>query len=206
LRIWNYIDAIGLGDGDDERYRQFCVGRDTALRGYTSNFPAATAIGRHDGARSLQVYWLSARNPGLPLENPRQVAAYHYPRQYGPRPPSFARAMLGARSDGLPMMLSGTASVVGHASCHQDLIGAQVEESLRNVYALLQVAHVADSFVPLAFGARSLLKIYVREPSHLTAVERQLDASLGADVARIVLHAEICRRELLVEIDGFHSD
>ena len=27
LRIWNYLDAITLGDGDAERYRQFCVGR-----------------------------------------------------------------------------------------------------------------------------------------------------------------------------------
>ena len=27
LRIWNYFDAITLGEGDSERYRQFCVGR-----------------------------------------------------------------------------------------------------------------------------------------------------------------------------------
>ena len=31
---------------------------------------------------------------GTPVENPRQVSAYRYPRQYGPQPPSFARAML----------------------------------------------------------------------------------------------------------------
>ena len=27
LRLWNYLDAINLGDGDDERYRRFCDGR-----------------------------------------------------------------------------------------------------------------------------------------------------------------------------------
>src|SRR3546814_12468443 len=56
--------------------------------------PAATAIGRCDDARVVQVYWLAARTPGMPVENPRQVSAYRYPRQYGPQQPSFARAML----------------------------------------------------------------------------------------------------------------
>src|SRR5690606_13630059 len=27
LKVWNYIDAITQGDGDSERYRQFCIGR-----------------------------------------------------------------------------------------------------------------------------------------------------------------------------------
>jgi chorismate lyase/3-hydroxybenzoate synthase len=27
LRLWNYLDAINDGAGDEERYRQFCVGR-----------------------------------------------------------------------------------------------------------------------------------------------------------------------------------
>ena len=95
LRIWNYFDAITLGEGDSERYRQFCVGRVQGLGDVdTRTLPAATAIGSRDGRRVLQVYWLAAREPGLPLENPRQVSAYRYPRQYGPQAPSFARAML----------------------------------------------------------------------------------------------------------------
>ena len=31
LRMWNYFDAINEGDGDVERYRQFCVGRARGL-------------------------------------------------------------------------------------------------------------------------------------------------------------------------------
>ena len=86
LRIWNYFDAITLGEGDSERYRQFCVGRVQGLGDVdTRTLPAATAIGSRDGRRVLQVYWLAAREPGLPLENPRQVSAYRYPREYGPQ-------------------------------------------------------------------------------------------------------------------------
>ena len=95
LRIWNYLDAITLGDGDAERYRQFCVGRARGMGDFdASTLPAATAIGRCDDERVIQVYWLSAREAGIPVENPRQVSAYHYPRQYGRQAPSFARAML----------------------------------------------------------------------------------------------------------------
>ena len=104
LRIWNYLDAITLGDGDAERYRQFCVGRARGLGTFdTSNLPAATAIGRCDDARRIQVYWLAARVPGTPVENPRQVSAYRYPRQYGPQAPSFARAMLPPDGSAMPL-------------------------------------------------------------------------------------------------------
>src|SRR3546814_2400089 len=49
LRVWNYLDAITFGDGDAERYREFCVGRARGLGDFdTHALPAATAIGRCD--------------------------------------------------------------------------------------------------------------------------------------------------------------
>src|SRR5690606_24524787 len=62
LRVWNYLDAITLGDGDAERYREFCIGRARGLGDFdVRSLPAATAIGRCDDARVVQVYWLAAR-------------------------------------------------------------------------------------------------------------------------------------------------
>ena len=93
LRIWNYLDAINLGNGDDERYRLFCAGRAAGMdRGFAAGYPAATAIGTRTGRRTLQMYWLAARLPGLATENPRQLSAWRYPR-HGPSAPNFARAM-----------------------------------------------------------------------------------------------------------------
>src|SRR5690606_40067883 len=61
LRVWNYVDAITLGSGDDERYRAFCVGRARGLGDFdVRTLPAATAIGRCDGERVVQVYWLAS--------------------------------------------------------------------------------------------------------------------------------------------------
>lgn len=205
LRMWNYFDAITEGEGDAERYRQFCVGRVAGLRAYPHAFPAGTAIGRHDGRRVLQVYWLAAREAGVPLENPRQVPAWDYPRRYGPRPPSFARAMLAASDLPLPLMLSGTAAVVGHASHHPDDVAAQLQESFRNFEALLARARVHAPWLPEQFGAGSLLKVYVRHAGDLAQVEALLARHLDPAVPRLLLQADVCRRELLVEIDGFHG-
>ena len=206
LRIWNYLDAITMGDGDAERYRQFCVGRAQGLGQFeTELLPAATAIGRCDDQRVLQVYWLAAKAPGKPVENPRQVSAYRYPRQYGPQSPSFARAMLPPTVDHMPMLLSGTAAVVGHASQHDGELQAQIEETFRNFDALLSAARARQPALPDQFGPGTRLKVYVRDAADLPMVADALDARCGDRVPRVLLHAAICRRELAIEIDGVHG-
>lgn len=206
LRIWNYLDAITQGDGDTERYRQFCVGRAQGLGDFdATRLPAATAIGRCDDARVLQIYWLSANAPGTPIENPRQVSAYRYPRQYGPQPPSFARAMLPPTVTRMPLLLSGTAAVVGHASAHADALLAQVDETFLNFDALLGAARERQPALPAQFGPGTRLKVYVRDRADLDTVADALHARLGSRVPYIVLHAAICRRELCIEIDGVHE-
>lgn len=205
LRIWNYFDAITEGEGDGERYRQFCVGRVQGLGSVdTRTLPAATAIGSRDGRRVLQVYWLAAREPGLPLENPRQVSAYRYPREYGPQSPSFARALLPP-SPQVPLLLSGTASIVGHASQHADSLRAQLDETLTNLDSLLGAARARNPALSAHLDASSRLKVYVRDAADADAVAAQLEARLGTRVPWLMLHADVCRRELLVEIEGMHG-
>jgi chorismate lyase/3-hydroxybenzoate synthase len=218
LRMWNYFDAINAGDGDAERYKQFCVGRAAALAagaGASARFPAATAIGRRDGDPTLQVYWLAGRHAGHPLENPRQVAAYRYPRAYGPSAPTFSRAMLvqGPRQAGVgrdarddagatgPLLLvSGTASVVGHASCHPDDVVAQLGETLANVDSVLEHAARLAGDLPAQLGAASVVKAYVRHPTAAAAIDARLRERLGAE-PYVILAGDICRADLLVEVD-----
>lgn len=206
LRIWNYLDGITIGEGDAERYREFCVGRARGLGDFRTEWlPAATAIGRSDGERILQVYWLAAKTAGQPVENPRQVSAYHYPRQYGPQPPSFARAMLPPTQDQTPLLLSGTAAVVGHASQHEGELLKQIDETFHNFDALLAAARTRQPSLPERFGAGTRLKVYVRDAADLPQVKRALAERLGEQVPYILLHAAICRRELAIEIDGVHG-
>lgn len=200
LRLWNYLDAINLGEGDAERYRLFCDGRARGMGAHAdARYPAATAIGRQDGVRVLQVYGLAARHAGVAVENPRQVSAWRYPRQYGPTAPTFARGMLSAASQ---LLISGTAAVVGHASRHHDDLHAQIEETLANLASLLQRV---DAVAP-HFGTRSYLKAYLREPGDAGLITQSLHASLPTLGGLILLGGDICRSELLVEIDGVHRD
>ena len=206
LRVWNYVDAITLGAGDDERYRAFCVGRARGLGDFdVRSLPAATAIGRCDGERVVQVYWLASAAPGTPVENPRQVSAYRYPRQYGPQSPSFARAMLPPDGSRMPLLLSGTAAIIGHTSMHDGELLAQLEETFANFDALLGAARAGNPALPAQFGPGTRLKVYVRDRADLAPVADALDARFGDHVPRILLHAAICRRELAVEIDGVHD-
>jgi len=202
LRSWNYLDAITEGHRDDERYRRFCVGRAAGLGMFDAGaLPAASALGRRDGVRTLQVYWLAARVPGTPLENPRQLSAYRYPRDYGPQPPSFARAMVPP-SDAMPLLLSGTASIVGHESRHHDCVESQLAETFANFESLVAAARAVRPSLPARFGTASRLKVYVRDADALPRVAALLDVHLDPAVPRILLHAAVCRRELRVEIDG----
>ena len=199
LRLWNYLDAINLGDGDAERYRLFCDGRARGINAAArSRYPAATAIGRQDGVRVLQVYGLASTQPGLAVENPRQVSAWRYPRQYGPTAPTFTRGLLTARAE---LLISGTAAVVGHASTHQDDLDAQLGETLANLDSLL---HQATTSTPTQLGARSLLKAYLRDPADAAIVSATLRRHAPALNDLLLLAGDICRSELLVEIDGVH--
>lgn len=205
LRIWNYLDAITEGDGDEERYRRFCVGRARGIARELApgELPAATAIGFPRRTGRFLLYWLAANRPGHPLENPRQVQAWRYPRQYGPQAPGFARALLPA-SEAMPLLLSGTAAVVGHASRHGDSLEAQLDEVLANLDSLIATARVLRPGLPLHPGADTRLKVYVRDAADLGLVDALLDARLPG-VPRLVLHGQVCRAELAVEIDGVHA-
>jgi chorismate lyase / 3-hydroxybenzoate synthase len=196
LRVWNYLGAINQGEEDAERYRQFCEGRAAGMADFfAEGYPAATAIGHHAGERRLQVYLLACDRPGIRVENPRQVSAWCYPRQYGRTPPSFARAMVLPGQDALA--ISGTAAVVGHASAHQDDLHAQLLETFTNLAVLLDTAGMTAGF-----DRRCPLKVYVRHRADAPYVRDFIEQRLP-DVPLLLLHGDICRRELLVEIDGW---
>ncbi len=188
-RIWNFIDAINEGVGDQERYRQFCLGR---AEGITANaYPAGTAVGLRNGARQLQLVWLAGRFPGRAVENPRQVSAFRYPRQYGPASPSFSRAMrLGDQ-----LLISGTSSIVGHETLHTGDVSAQLRESLGNLRAVAAAAQID--------GMRlSGLKAYVRREVDFRLVNAELERHCAPQRAACVLAADICRSDLLIELEA----
>lgn len=205
LKIWHHVPGINEGEADQEHYRQFCIGRAEAMPdaiGEQPSMPAATAIGSPAEHGVLQVFCLAGDRPGLRIENPRQVNAWRYPRQYGPRAPIFSRGTIFSNNGERQFLLSGTASVVGHETLHCDDIVAQTRETVTNLDSLLEeVARVTGGPAP-DFDHNSVLKVYVRHPHHRQPIARILNDRVSDQTPIIYLQADICRADLLVEIDG----
>nr|UXE46144.1 hypothetical protein Hi04_10k_c5801_00002 [uncultured bacterium] len=202
-RLWNYFPEINEGNGDEERYKQFCLGRARAIHGspdFEQRLPAASAIG--SGVPGFEIYMIAARHIGIQIENPRQVSAFHYPRQYGPKSPSFSRARLIRWQDQHHLYLSGTSSVVGHETLHENDSAGQLTETLLNIDALLEQASEADPSAHLGWQHLKALRVYLRDSAELAIAQKQIFARLGANAPVVYLRGDICRRDLNVEIEG----
>lgn len=207
FRFWNYMADINASSHGLERYRQFNLGRQQAFtasgQDVCGNVPAACALGAARGP--LTVAFIAGRVAAQPVENPRQVSAYDYPTCYGPSSPLFSRASLvrgmghGSGSDIL--FLSGTASILGHATLHAGDVLAQTRETITNIAAVLEQANRQTDTTQ--FGLASLdYKVYVRHPADLESVRSILAECIGPGLKAIYLQADICRADLLVEIEG----
>ncbi len=202
LRIWNYFARINDGDGDDERYRLFCVGRARAVdAAFNAPPPAATAIGTDGEPHWLDVIALCSRLPGIALENPRQTPAWQYPREFGPVSPGFSRAAVVGAGDAQRLLVSGTASIVGHVSMHRGDISAQVDETFANLAALLDIASARSGRVFTLDGCESM-RVYVRHREDLARAQTAVARHMLRPERVLFLRGDVCRRELDIELEG----
>ena len=203
LRIWNFLSQINGVSGDGERYWHFNGARQDVFRGLNrsiaGNVPAASAVGVGP-ASPLSVYCIASARAPIALENPRQISAWDYPAQYGPSSPTFARACI-ADDAARTLFISGTASIVGHASAHAGDQCEQTREVLRNIRALIDAANERIGGAPYALD-RLHYKVYVRRAEHQPSIERELRREVGAAARVLYLQADICRHDLLVEIEA----
>jgi chorismate lyase / 3-hydroxybenzoate synthase len=203
LRVWNYLPEINADRCGTERYWQFNQARRDALiasgRAVSGNVPAACALGSATGS-PVAIYFLASKSAPIAVENPRQTAAFQYPPQYGPRP-VFARASVLREASATMLFISGTASIVGHETFHVGDAAAQTRESLVNIEALLGEANRVAGAARFALGSMAY-KVYIRRSSDLPIVQAQLSAAIGSSARIVYLKADICRHDLLVEIEA----
>ena len=206
IRIWNYFPNINQNINDLEQYRSFCLGRQDALDQH-GNFsyspPAATAIGSSNSG--LQIYFIAAKNAGIQLENPRQVSAFLYPRQYGEVSPSFSRATVKKWGNQQHIYISGTASILGHETMHKGDVIAQLHETLTNIETLLRHGDKTLGLPIQHAYELSLLKIYLRDPNTIQAVQQYIDDYFDKTPPLIYLQGDVCREDLLIEIEAHYA-
>jgi chorismate lyase / 3-hydroxybenzoate synthase len=198
LRFWNYLSAITHDEHGLERYRRFNIGRHAAFSARLRDPlpPPASAIGGHLG--TSVIYALAGHQPARMVENPRQVSAYAYPPVYGPRSPSFSRASIHGLGTAETMFISGTASITGHETRHVGDLHSQIAETIENLRVLNQ-----EAARPTAPGEDWACKIYLRDEADHEPVRRAVHAAFGPTCHCLYLHGDICRAELVVEIEVF---
>ena len=205
-KIWNYFPGINDGEDDRERYRQFSIGRAEVFESSgiaDSTVPTGTAVGcvREAG---LTIIALTSRHRLLSAENPRQVSAFEYPRQYGPRSPKFSRGGCVPTDGHYLVVFSGTAAIIGHESVHPYDVSLQTGETFENLDHLCKaISGLRGKGTQLILDSESVLRVYLRDSNDLDFVAGELTQLLGSIESNVVfLQAHICRRELMVEIDG----
>lgn len=206
FRFWNYMADINEHSNGLERYRQFNLGRQHALlaqgREVSGNVPAACALGASSGA--VSVAFLAGRVAPEAIENPRQISAYAYPQEYGPRSPTFSRASLVCMAEREWLFISGTASIVGHASLHPADVLAQTRETMSNIEAVLAEANRRARHGRFELAGMKY-KVYIKHPHDLAQIRAELESKIGPVFDAMYLQADVCRRELLIEIEATAS-
>ncbi len=197
FRFWNFIADINSGVHDEERYKQFCTGRLNAFwerEVDMEGFPAASAVGHCQ--QGALIYLFAARQPATNYQNARQVNAYEYPRQYGVSSPSFARASSICLGGNASYFVSGTASIVGHESSFIGDLQGQLQTTLENLKYMLAQPTERETL------ELQTMKVYLRSENDYGDVEQVLKHAFP-DTPTLYLRADICRSELLIEIECY---
>jgi chorismate lyase / 3-hydroxybenzoate synthase len=202
--MWNFVPSIQDQLDAGDRYMAFNSGRFAAFVesfGLAGDEPAATPTASAVGidGTTLWIHVLVADAPGVPVENPRQVPSYRYSKRYGLRPPCFARATKFEST----LFIGGTASIIGEDSRHVADIVAQTEETLSNLRALIAAATGVST--DHALRALRDVRVHVTSALHTPVVRAVFEPVVSLDATLEFVEAQLCRKELLVEIEGIAS-
>lgn len=219
VRFWNFLPGIHTpcGDGTD-RYMSFNAGRFAAFstwlgghREFDRTVPTASAVGVEGD--DLVVLALASAAPGVPIANPRQIAPHRYSRRFGPRPPCFARATVlpGHLDRPTRILVGGTASIRGEESIHLESLQRQIDETLHNLAHLIRAAAERDAPTDADLSPRQIhdllsgfvdLRVYHPRAGDRDAIVARVAPAFPASCRIEFVRADLCRAELLVEIEG----
>lgn len=204
-RFWNYVPDINAHRGGLENYRAFNIGRHAAFEDHfggrcTERMSPASAVGSEGD--HVAVAFIAGSDSIQNIENPEQTPAYHYPQVHGPKSPSFTRGAHGI-IEGTPYgILSGTSSIKDHRSIGDDL-ASQFATTIDNMRIVVDRMGYSGAIGDGA-GMRREFTFYLRRADDLGAARELFRGVVGdGGIANTrFLRADICRAELLLEIEG----
>ena len=217
VRQWNYIENITRIEDNSQNYQEFNDARSRFYRKtkWHDGFPAATGIGIGCGGVIVDldaIYTNGSDIKVVSLNNTLQVPAHDYSNSVliaaedeQDRPvttPKFERGKLVLSGTEGVIYISGTAAIRGEKSFSDKGIEEQTRITLENIEHLISEETLANSGAGhFANVEISSLRIYLKEESFFEPCKKIVDENYKG-VSSVYLKADICREELLVEIEG----
>lgn len=215
IRQWNYIgDITGMDDGV-QCYHAFNEARSVFYdKGNWTEcgYPAATGIGMQMKGVFVSLIALQAKQPSInivAIDSPLQVAAHAYSEKVLVCPedkcnvatPKFERAKLLINQAGMLCFVSGTAAIRGEESMRVLNVSLQTKQTLENIRYLIAAENLQKHGIERQpawnmFG----LRVYVKNIADIQAVKTVVE-TVWPEVNPVYVQADICRPELLVEIE-----
>ena len=224
IRTWLYLGnitepACNALEGETQRYKELNRARTDFFRGIrffdgqmpprkAPAYPASTGIGGNGDTLVMSALAVQFDTPDagviLPLENPQQVSAFDYDEKYSLESPKFARALLQTNRNRGVIFVSGTASITDAESRFDDEPIAQTIQTLENIAVLIDETNLKQHGKP-GFGCQldemAAIRVYIKRPQDYSVI-REICEKEMPHVPKTYTFADVCRPELLVEIEG----
>lgn len=219
VRQWNYIEQItAIPEGENQHYQDFNDARSQfyAQTEWRQGYPAATGIGtRHGGIMvEADAARLSCRRcAAVALDNALQIAAHDYSQQVlvgregvncrHKTTPKFERAKaVVSPESGLQVYISGTAAIRGEASLTGVGIGQQTLTTLENIEYLISIPNLRKHGIKVEKEPEiQIFRVYLKSEELLESA-REIILQRYPRVSALYLLTDVCRDELLIEIEG----
>jgi enamine deaminase RidA (YjgF/YER057c/UK114 family) len=213
IRQWNYIPNIVDFDNEFQHYQQFNDARTLFYQkaSWVNGYPAATGIGTQNGPLVIDLIAMQGHDGEYAIKNPKQIDAHVYSEQVllgendlllkQKSTPKFERAKLITEQEYCVVFVSGTAAIRGEESLSGDDVARQTKLTLENIESLVQQENLScyKQFSTFRFDA---MRVYIKNENDFEMV-RNICEQRYPSVPFIYLLSDICRNELLVEIEAF---
>jgi enamine deaminase RidA (YjgF/YER057c/UK114 family) len=216
IRQWNYIESIAWVEDLKDSEQNYQIFNDVRAHYYDQSdfkhgYPAATGIGMDTGGVIIDFIALSDSEyvKIQPIMNPGQIDAHKYSelvlegKSANKCTPKFERAKLVSIRNRNYIYVSGTASILGEKTMHVGDVEKQTITTIDNINHLFSREN--QEKLGLNFDVTKIqfshLRVYVKHQKDIPAVEKICESMLNCN-SSLYLESDVCREDLLVEIEG----
>jgi len=220
IRQWNYIEQISKTVDGHQNYQDFNESRTCFYNKTTweNTYPAATGVGGGCMGVMVDVDVLHPINSDIKivgLNNRLQVPAYAYSSRVlcgennentGQKAtPKFERAKLVLNGKNGWIYISGTAAIRGEMSLADVGIEEQTRITIENIEDLIsKETLVSEGIDGVPNPELHSLRIYLKDDCFFERAKSIVDEKY-VGVPKVYLKADVCRNDLLIEIEGLAS-